>query len=251
MRDLGRGSNTRVTTHPGEDFEPVWSPDGTRLAFASEINEDADNPGPGLAWLASVGGQPERLLRSPGSGNWEFPMSWSPDGQWVAFAQTRAGTSRDIVLLPTSGARQPTGFLATPADEAGATFSPDGRWIAYVSDETGQPETYVRPFPGPGAPLTISTGGGVEPRWARDGRELYYRSGNRMMAVKVENDGALAPGAPTALFEGRFEMKGYGGSSANYDVARDGRFVMVRRKNPITPTVIHVVLNWPRALGIE
>jgi hypothetical protein len=155
------------------------------------------------------------------------------------------------MLLPTGGARQPTVFLGTPADEAGATFSPDGRWIAYVSDDTGQSEVYVRPFPGPGAPLTISTGGGVEPRWARDGRELYYRSGNRMMAVKVESGGALAPGAPTALFEGRFEMKGYGGSSANYDVARDGRFIMVRRKNPITATVIHVVLNWPRALGIE
>jgi Tol biopolymer transport system component len=249
VRDLVRGSNTRVTTHPGEDFEPVWSPDGTRLVFASEIDEDPQNPGPGLAWIAGFGQRPEQLLRSPGFGNWEFPLSWSPDGRWLAFAGTKGGTSRDIFLLPTAGTRQPTTFLGTAADEAGATFSPDGRWIAYVSDETGREEVYVRPFPGPGAPSTISTEGGVEPRWARSGRELFYRSGNKMMAVNIGDGSGFVASAPTTLFEGRFEMKGYGGSSANYDVSPDGRFVMIRRKNPVIPTVVHVVFNWPRAFA--
>jgi serine/threonine-protein kinase len=251
VRDLRRGSNARVTSHPGEDFEPVWSPDNVRLAFASEIDEDPGNPGPGLAWIAGSGARPEQLLRSPGFGNWEFPVSWSPDGQWLMFARTRLGTSRDLVLLPTSGSREPTVFLETPADESGATFSPTGGWIAYASDETGQAEVYVRPFPGPGAPITISTGGGNEPRWSRDGSELFYRSGNRMMAVTIAGGGELKPGSPTTLFEGSFEMKGYGGGSANYDVGRDGRFVMVRRKNQLRQSAIHVVLNWPRALWNE
>lgn len=167
------------------------------------------------------------------------------------FAATKArrgDVSRDIFLLPTAGTREPTAFLETPADEAAAAFSPGGRWIAYVSNETGREEVYVRPFPGPGAPATISTDGGVEPRWARNGRELFYRSGNRMMAVRIGDGSGFVASAPTPLFEGRFEMKGYGGSLANYDVSSDGRFVMVRRKNPVTPTVIHIVFNWPRAL---
>jgi Tol biopolymer transport system component len=248
VRDLARGSNARVTTHPGEDFEAVWSPNGMRLAFASEIEEDAENPGPGLAWVTDIGQRPERLLQSPGFGNWEFPTSWSPDGRWLLFARTRVGTSRDLVLLPTAGARIPTVYLETAADEGGATFSPDGRWIAYISNETGRYEVYVRPFPGPGTPVTISAGGGVEPHWSGDGRELFYRTGNRMMVVTISGGAASAP---TTLFEGRFEMNGYGGSSANYDVAPDGRFVMIRRKNPLTPTAIDVVFNWPRALGNE
>jgi Tol biopolymer transport system component len=155
------------------------------------------------------------------------------------------------MLLSTTGARQPTVYLETPADESGATFSPDGRWIAYVSDETGRHEVYVRPSPGPGAPITISVGGGIEPRWSRNGRELFYRNGNRMMAVTIGGDAALVASAPATLFEGRYETKDFGGSSANYDLAPDGRFVMIRRKNPLTPTTIDIVFNWPRALGIE
>jgi serine/threonine-protein kinase len=258
IRDLTRGSNSRVTVHPGEDFEPVWSPDGKRLALASEIGEDPENPGPGLAHVPGTSERPEGLFRTPGFGNWEFPSSWSPDGRWLAFSRTIAtrdsrpstagGVSRDIWILPMTAPGEPQQFVGTPFDEEAPMFSPDGRWMAYSSNDTGRPEVYVRPFPGPGLPLTISTEGGVEPRWSRNGRELYYRHGSKLLAVTVTTGASFAASAPVTLFEGHFELKEYGGGTANYDVSRDGRFLMVRRKNPQVPTVIDVVFSWPDAL---
>ena len=124
---------SRVTTHPGEDFGAVWSPDGSRLALASEIGEDeGGDKGPGLAWIGNDG-RPEALLRSPGFGNWEFPSSWSPDGAWIAYTRTSAAVSTDVLLFPTRGPREPVALLDTPSYEGGAMFSPDGRWIAFVS----------------------------------------------------------------------------------------------------------------------
>lgn len=247
---LARGTFTRLTSHPGEDLEPVWSPDGKRLALASEIAEEPEDPGPSLAWMTGSNELPEQLLRRPGFGNWDFPSSWSPDGRWLAFVAWGVDMQADIYVLPTSGPSEPRPFLQTPANETAAMFSPDGRWIAYVSDDSGQDEVYVRPFPGPGERIEISTDSGVEPLWSRDGRELFYREGNKLMLVKLATSSTLAASAPQVLFEGRFEKEPqWGASTANYDVTSDGRhFVMVRRKNPLTPTVIQVVLNWPEAL---
>ena len=162
------------------------------------------------------------------------------------------GPPRDIWLLPTDGTREPVVFLETPSDETPAMFSPDGRWIAYVSDESGRREVYVRPFPGPGERTQISVNGASEPMWARNGRELFYREGNRLMTVTVEAGSTFVASAPQALFEGRFVQVdfGLGASTANYDVSQDGRrFLMVRRKNPVTPTVVHVVVNWLEGLN--
>jgi serine/threonine-protein kinase len=144
---------------------------------------------------------------------------------------------------------KPSIFVGTDADESAATLSSDGKLLSYVSDETGRPEVYVKPFPGPGERIAISADGGVEPRWSQDGHELYYRNGDRMMVVKVLRSVPFEAARPAVLFEGQFEMKGYGGASANYDVARDGRFIMVRQKNPVRPTTIRIVLNWPEALA--
>jgi len=240
----------RVTSHPGEDFSPVWDPIGGRLAFASEIGEDTGELGPGLAWIEGSSEHPEQLLQTPGMGDWDFPSSWSPDGQWLAFSATRGGASEDIYLLPVGDEREPVAFLTTPASEFAGMFSPNGQWIAYVSDESGRYEVYMRPFPGPGSRIQISTKGGVEPLWSRDGRELFYREGNRMMSVSLSVGSALEVSAPETLFEGRFEYALSGGRTANYDVSLDGsRFVMVRRKNPVTPTVIQVVFNWSEQLN--
>ncbi len=244
--DLTRKTLDRVTSHAGEDFEPVWNPDGSRLAMASERNDDE---GPGLAWTISANFQLEGVLRTPGIGNWEYPTSWSPDGKWLAYTRDRAGSASDVELLPTSGAPVPVPFAATAASEMAGMFSPSGRWMAYVSDATGRNEVYVQPFPGPGAREQLSANGGTEPQWSRDGRELFYREGARLMAVPVGVGAALTPGVPVMLFEGRYDQSPYGGRSANYDVAPDGRhFLMVRRKRPTEPTVIHIVFNWPAAL---
>jgi Tol biopolymer transport system component len=243
---------TRVTSHPGEDFSPVWDPIGGRLAFASEIGEDTGELGPGLAWIEGSSEDPQQLLQTPEMGDWDFPTSWSPDGQWLAFLAIRGGASGDIYLLPVDGEREPVAFLTTPATELAGMFSPNGQWIAYVSDESGRYEVYMRPFPGPGSRIQVSTNGGIEPNWSRDGRELFYREGNRMMSVSLREGSAIDLSAPEALFEGRFEYNLAGARTSNYDVSLDGsRFVMVRRKNPVTPTVIQVVFNWSEQLNSQ
>ncbi len=244
--DLRRGSLQRVTTASGEDFEPVWHPDGTRLAISSERE---DEEGPGLAWTNGPDFRLEFLLSTPGNGNWEFPTSWSPDGKWLAFARHRVDAASDVEMLPTSGARTPVPFAADGASEMGAMFSPTSPYVAYVSDVSGREEVYVRPFPGPGAAVPVSTNGGIEPVWSRDGRELFYRQGDALKSVKLTGSGMVERGAPTTVFEGRYDRAPYGGRSANYDVSLDGqRFLMVRRKNLAQPTTIHVVFNWPDAL---
>jgi hypothetical protein len=148
--------------------------------------------------------------------------------------------------------RQTEPFLDSPFLETNARFSPDGHWVSYVSDQTGQREVYVRSFERPQETLQISTNGGEESVWSRDGTELYYREGDRFMVVALDDDGStLRAGPPQVLFAGRYERTIFGGESSNYDVSEDGRFVMIRRNNPQTPTEIHVVLNWPEALGVS
>ena len=140
-------------------------------------------------------------------------------------------------------------FLKTPLNESAARFSPDGRWLAYRSTESGRPEIYVQPFPGPGGKWQISTDGGGEPVWNPNGRELFYRNGNKMMAVEVnqsrDSNGAVsfAAGKPRLLFEGQYAPPPT--TSPNYDVPPDGqRFLMLKASQQQAATQIHVVLNW-------
>ena len=123
-------------------------------------------------------------------------------------------------------------------------FSPDGRWLAYVSNESGRYEIYVQPFPGPGGKRQISTGGGIQPIWARNGQELFYRNGNRMMAVEITTDPTFSPGTPSLLFEGNY-LSGIA-FLPYYDITPDGqRFVMIQEGwTDSAPTQINVVLNW-------
>ncbi len=250
--DLVRGPFSRVTSHPGEDFDPVWSPDGSALAFSSEIGEDEGDQGPALAWIREFSGEPEILLRTTGPGSWEFPTSWSPDGLWLAFLARRVDGTTYVGMLPPGDPEGAVPLIDTPHNVRGARFSPDGRWIAAVSDETGRDEVYVRPFEGPGPSIQISTGGGSEPVWSRNwsdtGGELFYRAGNDLMVVDLTGPEPTAE-RPRRLFTGQFEKTRFGGEGANYDVSADGeRFLMVRRTGPRTASAIHVVLDWPAVL---
>ena len=143
--DLERSTFTRLTSDPGEDLGAVWSPDGTRLALASEIEDAA--AGPRLAWMPSMNATPEVLVEST-VGDWEFVSSWSPDGHWLAYTAVRGASQRGIWLFPIEreGAAEPVPFVDSPANEADGAFSPDGQWIAYVSDVSGRDEVYVRSF---------------------------------------------------------------------------------------------------------
>ena len=179
-----------------------------------------------------------------------MPGSWSPDGQLLAFSRSGPTTGSDIWVLNLKGERKPQPFLQTPANESGGMFSPDGRWLAYESDESARWEVYVQPFPGPGGKVQISTEGGVEPVWARNGRELFYRNGDKMIVAAVETKPTFAAAKPKLLFERHYEAS-TPPVLANYDVSLDGqRFLMIKAgEQESSATQLHVVLNWSDELS--
>jgi eukaryotic-like serine/threonine-protein kinase len=237
LYDLSRENLTRITFEGNTNNRPVWTPDGKRIAFQSN-REGPQN----LFWqLADGSGGLERLNTGEFS---ETPHSWSPDGQLLAFIEITPTTGIDIWVLRLSD-RKAQPFLRTQFNEGAARFSPDGRWLAYISDESGRFEIYVQPYPGPGGKWQISIEGGREPVWNPNGRELFYRCGNKMMAVDIATQPGFAVGRPRMLFEGQYQPAP--GSFPNYDVAPDGqRFLMLKpiEQAQAAPTQINVVLNW-------
>jgi serine/threonine-protein kinase len=243
LYDLSRDTLTRLTFEGSVNYLPIWTPDGKRIAFQS------NKEGPGnIFWqLADGSGGLERLTTSDYT---QGPMSWSRDGQLLAFHEVNPDTQRDIWVLrmgdPSAGSgrvRKAQPFLRTRFDELAPRFSPDGRWLAYMSNESGRYEIYVQPYPGPGGKWQISTEGGAEPAWNPNGRELFYRSGDKMMSVDIATQPGFAAGKPRMLFEGRYEPPPF--PIANYDVAPDGqRFLMIKASEEGASTQINVVLNW-------
>jgi len=237
--DLHRGSLTRLTSDAAIDLRPTWTPDGERVTFGSNRAGPMD-----LYWTRADGSEPEKvLLTAPLA---QQPTSWSPDGRHLAYTEEDPRTGFDLWVLTLGGPRTP--FLRTAFDERGATFSRDGRWLAYTSNESARDEIYVRPFPGPGPKWQISTGGGSEPVWARSGEELFYRSGDKMMAVGVSTTPPFQVQKPRVLFEGEYARPD---PMTSYGVAPDGRFVMVRGETQSASSPLHVVLNWFEELKLR
>ena len=195
----------------------------------------------GVYWKPADGsGTEERLFASESH---PHVNSWSPDGRVLVFTDFHAVTRGDIWVFSLEGKRESRPFLKTPFNERAARFSPDGRWLVYVSNESGRDEVYVQPFPGPGGKWQISTTGGTEPVWSRDGREIFYRNGEKMMAVSVVFGESFSAENPRLLFEGRFVPTRRG--DAGYDVSPDGQhFLMVKRVQESIPTQLNVILNW-------
>ena len=221
---------------------PVWSPEVDRLAFASGSGND-----PNLFETSADGTGGAERLSSVIIG---VPTAWSADGRHLIFYTLRTTgttTGNDLGVLAFDGEGTAEVLLETGADERHADLSPDGRWLAYESDASGAAEVYVSPFPDAEADrMTVSAGGGEQPRWSADGRELYYWSGAGLMAVPVETVGGFAPGAPTRLFDLDAYQYHVG---RNYDVAPDGRFLIVK---PITDADVDagfvLVQNWASEL---
>jgi Tol biopolymer transport system component len=235
LYDLSRGTLTRWTFEGGINRAPVWTPDGKRIVFQSS------RAGPqNLFWqLADGGGGAERLTTSEYT---NVASSWSPDGQVLAFTEVHPTTGFDIWVLRLSDHNtQP--FLRTQFNEAAPRFSPDGHWLAYVSDESGRNEIYVQPYPGPGGKWQVSTDGGTEPVWNRNGRELFYRNGNKMVAVETTTQPSFSAGKPKLLFDSPYEP--VPSTLPNFDVSPDGqRFLMLKPTQEAAATQINVVLNW-------
>ena len=167
---------TQLTFDPAVDRVPVWTPDGHRLVFAS------DRASAGISNLYSLNADGSgAVTRITESADTQEPSSWHPSGRYLAFSAVRAATGVDLMILPMEGdvsvgwsPGKPTDFLSTLANERDPMFSPDGRWIAYTSNESGQDDIYVRPFPGRGGPWRVSTGGGSFPRWSATAPELLF-----------------------------------------------------------------------------
>jgi Tol biopolymer transport system component len=244
--DLARDTQTRFTFEASFDASPVWTPDGRWLAYRS-TGAGADN----LYWKPADGSGPvQQLTRSPHT---HLPNSWSPDGRWLAYTEVHPNQLGDLWLLPnpqSSGAEtKPRVFLQTPFDERDAKFQPGSgaRLLAYTSNESGRYEVYIQSISGGaadrGSRWQVSPDGGSEPVWATDGRELYYREGDKMMAVEIRTTPSIAAGKPRLLFEGFYE-RGILGTSA-FDVAPDGWFVMARgAQHESPPTQLRLVTNW-------
>ena len=242
--DANLGTGTRMTHANRVSLMPVFTPDGSRVVFSSNRKG---------AWnlyetdgSSSTGDRPVLENELP-----KWPCDFTPDGRFLLYREYSSETRGDLKFLEIAGDRKPRIFVATAYDEGAGVFSPDGRWVAYTSDESGRTEVHVTAFPDASRHYRVSSGGGSQPRWSPDGRELFYLSGNKMMSVPVqrqENDLAFGPGQ--VLFEQRFQT--FGGTAFNistrYDVSKDGRILALLRASEDPPPPLTLVFHWARAL---
>jgi serine/threonine-protein kinase len=237
--DVKRHTNTRLT-FTSSNAAPVWSADGKDIFYTS----------------FDPTGRSSTVYRKPADGSREADVVATPGGRsyvaWLSkdgaeavldFVNPGAGMA-DVVRMALQPQARPSPLASGAADTYGASVSPDGRWVAYHSDETGRPEVYVRDMTGTGGRWQVSNAGGEEPHWSRDGRELYYRSDNRMMAASIDAHTAFQSGTPRLLFEGVYNLRS--DSLRSYDVdPTTGRFLMLRPlEEGQPPPSIRVTLNW-------
>ncbi|MEQ1892893.1 MAG: protein kinase [Planctomycetota bacterium] len=243
MLDFARMTLTPFATSGGSSQAAVWTLDGKRVIYRG-TRAGLRN----LFWKSADGtGEEQRLTEKPDVV--QTPTSISPDGRWLAFNEEgKAHKGRGVWGLPLgTDPFAPSGEPTLLADGFDGQFSPDGRWVAFESELSGRSETYLQPFPGPGSRQTVSTGGGESPRWARDGRELYYTTLDRLMVVTIPATGELSIGAPELLFEGSY--RGDVNANTPYDVTADGHFLRVQQVQPERSlTHIELVLGWSAEL---
>ncbi len=239
VMDLARGVPSRFTFDPATDDNPVWSPDGTQIVFCSGV-DNADVNSNLYRKVSSGVGNPELLLKSDVT---KEATDWSTDGKFILYQEYQPQTSADIWVLPLSPNEKPYPFIQTEFEESQACFSPDGRWVAYVSNESGRSEVYVQTFPQSGGKWLISTGGGGQPRWRGDGKELFYLAPDKtLMSVDINAASTFETSAPKTLFP--TQVNNYGAPN-RYVVTADGqRFLINSPAGEISQTPITVVLNW-------
>jgi serine/threonine-protein kinase len=236
--DIARHTNTRLT-FTGKNAAPVWSTDGRDIFYTSF---DPSGRSTTVYRKPADGSREAEAVATPGGRAY---VAWlSKDGTAAVLDFVNAGPGMaDVVRMDLRPHAQPTPIVVGAADSYGASVSPDGRWIAYHSDDTGRPEIYVRDMTGTGGHWQVSNAGGEEPHWSKDGRELYYRTGHRMMAAPVERGAAFQSGTPRVLFEPVYNLRS--DSLRTYDVdPASGRLLIIRPVEETQPPSIRLTLHW-------
>jgi dipeptidyl aminopeptidase/acylaminoacyl peptidase len=240
LHDLTRGTASRFTSNSVNNRFPLWSPDGSHVAYGSTA-------GRGMLQKAANGiGQGEVLDNTLPA---RRPEDWSRDGRYIIESVRDPKAKSDIWVLPLFGDRKPFPYLHSEFNELNARLSPNGQWLAYVSDGTKRNEVYVQTFPSPSGKWQLSTTGGDLPVWSRDGKELFFIGADaNMMAVEVKSGAGsgskFEAGLPKALFLTRLD----GGSNPGFDVSKDGRFLIPTRPEQSAAAPITVVVNWTAEL---
>jgi Tol biopolymer transport system component len=231
--DIARKTLTRASYDKLDHDSPVWSPDGRQIVFTSDVGGP-----PHLFVFDIASGKTTQLLPVT---ELQFPFSWTADGR-IFYQEIRPSTRSDIVTVPGSGGK-PADWLSTPFNESDPVVSPDGRWVVFISDESGSRELYAAPIDRPREAVRLTTGGGNSIRWSRDGREIYFLRGPRdvyALAMKVEGD-SIAAAEPVHLFTNSSDIR-------DYDVDRDGRFVIAQLDRDADNLPLTVLVNWQAAL---
>jgi Tol biopolymer transport system component len=236
--DLDRGLPTRFTSDEGDEFAPLWSPDGSEIVYTSAdggtyrvVRRAVESSGAG-----------DVLLESDGN---RIATGWGPDGRSLLLTAQSKETTWDQWVLRPGGEPELQELIVTEFAEGGGRLSPDGRWILYQSNASGRFEVYVQPFPGPGRTLRASSAGGLWPRWSVDGTEIYYQSfAGELMAVPVRSTGSGLSLAPAVELFGGPSME----NGSQYDVAGDGRFLVIESVADQEPEPVMVLMNWPAVL---
>ena len=239
--DLTRNTMTPLTME-WDASNPIWAPDGKNITFSWERDGL-----PGIFSRAADGsGEIERVIAHDDSA--PTPMSWSPDGRFLVYNHATLGDrEEDLWVLPLEGDRTPRPLIDGAAVEGQGAVSFDGRWLAYASNESGRYEVYVQPFPDGGGRRQISSDGGDAPAWSRDGRELFFLDGQKVMAVTVTTSPTFRSSVPRILFEFPFAQTI---AKRQYDVAPDGRFVVIEAQASAVPsTEIYLATNWATELN--
>jgi Tol biopolymer transport system component len=238
VADLTRGTLIPLSSEGANNLQPVWTPDGKRVAFAS-LGRQAR----GIYWAPADGSGKAELLVE---GN-VYPDAWTPDGRTLLYESRGPSHIWVFTLSASGGDGKPRTLFGTSAfNESQAQLSLDGRWVAYVSDESGRNQVYAGTFPGPGSKVPISIDGGESPRWSADGREIFYLDpgNNQVMAVDVDGGTTLRLGRPHPVFEQR---------TRDWDVTPDGRRFIVRRlpQTEESRANLQVVVNWFEELAVK
>jgi Tol biopolymer transport system component len=239
--DLLRGTYSRITYSAQFEGNPAWTPDGARIAFASERGPGVqmywkrwDDPRGAPGALAQAGGEDEAL--APGEYS-RVPHSWSADGRYLAFTENHPDTRRDIWILPMAPGAKPRPVVTTPFEDNQPVFSPDGTWLAYQSNESGEDEVYARPLERSAGRMQISAAGGTAPRWAANGELFYWHHGGMVAVTLTPTGDTLNVGPPQPLFEVA--------QVPSYDVTSDGqRLLMLRPDYSQSPRQLVLVHQW-------